>query len=242
MKGAYLGPKYDNQEIKAELISCGAKFLELSTDNLLKEVVNALVNEKAIGWMQGRMEFGPRALGARSIIADPRSSFMQKQLNIKVKYRESFRPFAPSVLREDVSEWFDHNVDSPYMLFVADIQKNKRRTMTVEEEELFGIDKLNVRRSLVPAITHIDYSSRIQTVHYETNPLYHSLISRFKDLTGCSLLINTSFNVRGEPIVCTTTDAFKCFMGTDLDVLAVGDFILYKEDQDESLSQAKSKL
>ncbi|MDC0087664.1 carbamoyltransferase [Amylibacter sp.] len=237
MKGAYLGPKYNNKEIKAELTSCGAKFVELSTDNLLKEVVNALVSEKAIGWMQGRMEFGPRALGARSIIADPRSPIMQKQLNIKVKYRESFRPFAPSVLREDVSEWFEHDVDSPYMLFVADVQKIKRRTMALEEEELFGIDKLNVCRSLVPAITHIDYSSRIQTVHYETNPLYHSLISRFKDLTGCSLLINTSFNVRGEPIVCTTKDAFKCFMGTDLDVLAVGDFILYKEDQDKALRE-----
>ena len=242
MKGAFLGPCYNNQEIKAELISCGAKFFELSTNSLLKEVVNALVGEKAIGWMQGRMEFGPRALGARSIIADPRSSRMQKQLNIKVKYRESFRPFAPSILREDVSEWFEHNDDSPYMLFVANIKKNKRRTMTTEEEQLFGIDKLNVPRSVVPAITHIDYSSRIQTVHYETNPLYHSLISKFKDTTGCSLLVNTSFNVRGEPIVCTTSDAFKCFMGTDLDILVIGNFILYKEDQDYTLRENYENL
>ena len=242
MKGAYLGPCYNNKEIKAELIKCGAKFVELSTDKLLEEVSYALANEKAVGWMHGRMEFGPRALGCRSIIADPRSVSMQKQLNIKVKYRESFRPFAPSVLREDVSEWFEHDVDSPYMLFVADIQKDKRRKMTEQEELLFGIDKLNVPRSLVPAITHVDYSARIQTVHYDTNPLYHNLISRFKNLTGCPLLVNTSFNVRGEPIVCTPTDAFKCFMGTDLDILSIGNFILHKEDQDASLMENYESL
>jgi len=242
MKGAYLGPCYNNKEIEAELIKCGAKFVELSTDILLEEVADALVNEKAVGWMHGRMEFGPRALGCRSIIADPRSVSMQKQLNIKVKYRESFRPFAPSVLREDVSEWFEHDADSPYMLFVADIQKDKRRKMTEQEEQLFGIDKLNVPRSLVPAITHVDYSARIQTVHYDTNPLYHDLISRFKNLTGCPLLVNTSFNVRGEPIVCTPTDAFKCFMGTDLDILSIGNFILHKEDQDASLMENYESL
>jgi carbamoyltransferase len=242
MKGAYLGPCYNNKEIEAELIKCGAKFVELNTDKLLEEVSYALANEKAVGWMHGRMEFGPRALGCRSIIADPRSVSMQKQLNIKVKYRESFRPFAPSVLREDVSEWFEHDVDSPYMLFVADIQKDKRRKMTEQEELLFGIDKLNVPRSLVPAITHVDYSARIQTVHYDTNPLYHKLISRFKNLTGCPLLVNTSFNVRGEPIVCTPTDAFKCFMGTDLDILSIGNFILHKEDQDASLMENYESL
>ena len=187
--------------------------------------------------MQGRMEFGPRALGGRSIIADPRSPKMQKQLNLKVKYRESFRPFAPSVLCEDVGEWFEHYIDSPYMLLVADVQKDKRRTMTVEEKALFGIEKLNVSRSSVPAITHIDYSARIQTVHTNTNPLYHALISNFKNMTGCPLIVNTSFNVRGEPIVCTPKDAFKCFMGTDLDVLALGNFLLIKEQQDKTLKK-----
>jgi len=237
MKGAYLGPEFTDNEIENELTNCGANFKKLSEAEMIDEVASALANEKAVGWMQGRMEFGPRALGGRSIIADPRSPVMQKQLNLKVKYRESFRPFAPSVLREDVSEWFEHDGDSPYMLLVADVQNDKRRTMTVEEEALFGIDKLNVPRSSVPAITHVDYSARIQTVHADTNPKYHAVISKFKDKTGCPLVVNTSFNVRGEPIICTPTDAFKCFMGTDLDVLAVGNYLLYKEHQDEALKE-----
>ena len=237
MKGSYLGPVFSDIEIEEELKSCGAVFKKYSEDELIKNVASALANEKAVGWMQGRMEFGPRALGGRSIIADPRSPKMQKQLNLKVKYRESFRPFAPSVLREDVGEWFEHYIDSPYMLLVADVQKDKRRTMTVEEKALFGIEKLNVSRSSVPAITHIDYSARIQTVHKDTNPLYHALISNFKNMTGCPLIVNTSFNVRGEPIVCTPKDAFKCFMGTDLDVLALGNFLLIKEQQDITLKK-----
>ena len=237
MKGAYLGPEFTDDEIEAELSACGARFKKLSESELIERVATALADEKAVGWMQGRMEFGPRALGGRSIIADPRSPVMQKQLNLKVKYRESFRPFAPSVLREDVGDWFEHDADSPYMLLVADVQKNKRRSMTAEEEALFGIDKLNVPRSSVPAITHVDYSARIQTVHGDTNPRYHSVISKFKEKTGCPLVVNTSFNVRGEPIICTPTDAFKCFMGTELDVLAVGDYLLLKEEQDEGLKE-----
>ena len=231
MKGAYLGPMFTDNEIEAELIECGATFTKLSEDELLDTVATALANEKAVGWMQGRMEFGPRALGGRSIIADPRSPIMQKQLNLKVKYRESFRPFAPSVLREDLSEWFEHDGDSPYMLLVADIKEDKRRAMTEEEDALFGIDKLNVTRSSVPAITHVDYSARIQTVHVDTNQRYHAVISKFKEKTGCPLVVNTSFNVRGEPIICTPTDAFKCFMGTEMDVLAVGNYVLYKKQQ-----------
>ena len=238
MKGAYLGPEFSDTEIEAELTACGAVFKKLSVNELIEEVSIALTKEKAVGWMQGRMEFGPRALGGRSIIADPRSSIMQKQLNLKVKYRESFRPFAPSVLREDVFEWFEHDADSPYMLLVADVKNDKRLAMTEEEEALFGIDKLNITRSSVPAITHIDYSARIQTVHKETNPLYHALISNFKDKTGCPILVNTSFNVRGEPIVCNTTDAFKCFMGTELDILAVGNFYLIKDDQKQGLKKS----
>ena len=237
MKGAYLGPEFTDDEIEAELSACGARFKKLSESELIEQVATALADEKAVGWMQGRMEFGPRALGGRSIISDPRSPVMQKQLNLKVKYRESFRPFAPSVLREDVGDWFEHDADSPYMLLVADVQKNKRRSMTAEEEALFGIDKLNVPRSSVPAITHVDYSARIQTVHGDTNPRYHSVISKFKEKTGCPLVVNTSFNVRGEPIICTPTDAFKCFMGTELDVLAVGDYLLLKEEQDEGLKE-----
>ena len=235
MKGAYLGPEFTEKEIEAELTACRAKFKKLSEAQMIEEVASALANEKAVGWMQGRMEFGPRALGGRSIIADPRSPMMQKQLNLKVKYRESFRPFAPSVLREDVGEWFEHDTDSPYMLLVADLQNNKRRAMTREEEVLFGIEKLNVPRSSVPAITHVDYSARIQTVHADTNPKYHAVISQFKEKTGCPLVVNTSFNVRGEPIICTPTDAFKCFMGTEMDILAVGNYMLYKEQQDEAL-------
>ena len=237
MKGAYLGPEFSDAEIGTELKACGAVFKKLSEDEMIEEVASALADEKAVGWMQGRMEFGPRALGGRSIIADPRSPVMQKQLNLKVKYRESFRPFAPSVLREDVSEWFEHDTDSPYMLLVADVQNDKRRAMTEEEEALFGIEKLNIPRSSVPAITHVDYSARIQTVHDDTNPKYHAVISKFKQITGCPLVVNTSFNVRGEPIVCTPTDAFKCFMGTEMDVLAVGNFVLYKEKQDEALKE-----
>jgi len=237
MKGAYLGPEFTDKEIEAELTACGAKFKKLSEAEMIEEVASALADEKAVGWMQGRMEFGPRALGGRSIIGDPRSPHMQKQLNLKVKYRESFRPFAPSVLSEDVGEWFQHDTDSPYMLLVADVQNDKRRAMTKEEDALFGIDKLNVPRSSVPAITHVDYSARIQTVHEDTNPKYHAVISKFKEKTGCPLVVNTSFNVRGEPIICTPTDAFKCFMGTEMDVLAVGNYLLYKEHQDEALKE-----
>ena len=237
MQGSYLGPEFSDKEIALELESCGAIFTKFSEEDLIENVAVALADEKAIGWMQGRMEFGPRALGSRSIIADPRSSIMQKELNLKVKYRESFRPFAPSVLREDVGEWFEHDTDSPYMLFVADIQKDRRRVMTLEEEALFGVEKLNVSRSVVPAITHVDYSARIQTVHFDTNPRFHSIISKFKDKTGCPLVVNTSFNVRGEPIVCTPTDAFKCFMGTELDLLAIGNYLLKKDEQKESLKE-----
>ncbi len=237
MKGAYLGPDFEDKEIESTLKACGAIYKKLEEEDLIEMVAAALADKKAIGWMQGRMEFGPRALGSRSIIADPRSKIMQKQLNIKVKYRESFRPFAPSVLREHVNDWFDHDADSPYMLIVADVQKDKRLAMTPDEEKLFGIDKLNVPRSSVPAITHIDYSARIQTVHVDTNPKYHALISKFKEKTGCPLVVNTSFNVRGEPIVCSPMDAFKCFMGTELDILAIGNYLLIKEDQNEALKE-----
>ena len=237
MKGAYLGPEFTDAEVEAELTACGATFKKLSEDKLIDTVATALAGEKAVGWMQGRMEFGPRALGGRSIIADPRSPIMQKQLNLKVKYRESFRPFAPSVLREDVSEWFEHEADSPYMLLVADVREDKRRSMTNEEKALFGVDKLNVPRSSVPAITHVDYSARIQTVHADTNPRYHAVISKFKEKTGCPIVVNTSFNVRGEPIICTPTDAFRCFMGTEMDVLSIGSYILFKEEQDQTLKE-----
>ena len=235
MKGSYLGPEFSNTEIEAELNACGAVYEKRSENEIIDEVAKTLSNEKAVGWMQGRMEFGPRALGGRSIIADPRSPEMQKQLNIKVKYRESFRPFAPSILREDVSEWFEHDTDSPYMLLVANVNKDKRLAMTEKEKALFGIDKLNVPRSSVPAITHIDNSARIQTVHKDTNPRYHAVISKFKEKTGCPIVVNTSFNVRGEPIICSPTDAFKCFMGTDLDVLVIGTYLLIKEEQDKNL-------
>ena len=237
MKGAYLGPEFTDPEIETELIECGATFKKLTEKELIDTVAAALADEKAVGWMQGRMEFGPRALGGRSIIADPRSPIMQKQLNLKVKYRESFRPFAPSILCEDVNEWFEHEIDSPYMLIVADVVEDKRLKMSKKEEELFGIDKLNVPRSSVPAITHVDYSARIQTVHSDTNPRYHSVISKFKEKTGCPLVVNTSFNVRGEPIICTPTDAFRCFMGTEIDLLAIGNFVLYKEKQNKMLKE-----
>ena len=231
MKGSYLGCEFDQQQIEKELNSLGANFQTFEYDNLIDETAEFLANEKAIGWFQGRMEFGPRALGGRSILGDPRSNKMQKNLNLKVKYRESFRPFAPSVLKEDANTWFDINVDSPYMLLVADINPNKKIEMTSEQEKLFGIDKLNIKRSEIPAITHVDYSARIQTVTKNTNPRYYDLISKFKKKTGCPLIINTSFNVRGEPIVNTPTDAFNCFMGTELDYLVIGNCILDKLKQ-----------
>jgi len=242
MNGSFLGPDFSADEIEDELIANGAKFKKLSDDALIDAVSNALANEKAVGWMQGRMEFGPRSLGGRSIIADPRSPVMQKQLNLKVKYRESFRPFAPSVLCRDAGEWFEHTTDSQYMLLVAKINKEKRLKISNEEEALFGIAKLNVARSTVPAITHVDYSARIQTVHADTNPRYHALISAFKEITGCPMVVNTSFNVRGEPIVCSPSDAFKCFMGTELDILAIGNFLLVKEDQNKDLKKSYEAL
>jgi carbamoyltransferase len=235
MKGSYLGPQYDQADIEKRLIAAGAVFKTVTDDEMINLTAEALTQGKAVGWHQGRMEFGPRSLGGRSIIADPRSETVQKQLNLKVKYRESFRPFAPSVLREDVSEWFDIQSDSPYMLLVANVAKSKQWSMTPEQEKLFGIDKLNVPRSEIPAVTHVDYSARIQTVHKETNPKYHQLISKFKELTGCPVLVNTSFNVRGEPIVCTPEDAFNCLMGTGIELLVVGNSIMRKEDQDERL-------
>jgi len=235
MQGSYLGPSYEQVSIESELSTCGAKFDTVTEDEMIEQTAQALADENAIGWFQGRMEFGPRSLGGRSILGDPRSEKMQKTLNLKVKYRESFRPFAPSVLREDVSDWFEADYDSPYMLLVDDVKKDKRIQMTSEEKSLFGIDKLNVKRSSIPAVTHVDYSARIQTVHKQTNPKYHALITKFKEKTGCSVVVNTSFNVRGEPIVCTPEDAFKCFMGTELDLLVVGNCILRKERQDEVL-------
>tara|TARA_Y100000590_G_scaffold396621_1_gene477469 strand:- start:4444 stop:6279 length:1836 start_codon:yes stop_codon:yes gene_type:complete len=238
MRGAFLGPEYYHEEIENSLLKCGAKFEILDDDSIIKTTVKALVEGKAVGWFQGRMEFGPRALGARSIIADPRSEKMQKTLNLKVKYRESFRPFAPSILREDLNEWFDFDYDSPYMLLVSDVKKNIRYELNEAEKKLFGIDKLNIKRSKIPAVTHVDYSARIQTVHRDTNPKYHSLISRFKEITGCPILVNTSFNVRGEPIVCTPADAFKCFMGTQLDALVIGNYFLIKEEQKNELIES----
>jgi carbamoyltransferase len=204
---------------------------------LLIATVDAMLQEKVVGWFQGRMEFGPRALGARSILGDPRSPRMQKMMNLKIKYRESFRPFAPSILREDVSGWFDLDEDSPYMLVVADVCKERRKEMSEYEKSLFGIDKLNIARSDIPAVTHVDYSARIQTVHKETNPRYHALLTKFKERTGCPVLVNTSFNVRGEPIVCTPENAFRCFMGTEMDILVCGNCFLDKSNQDDSLKR-----
>jgi carbamoyltransferase len=235
MAGSYLGPEFDDGETQTRLKAAGARYAVLPRDQLLERTAHALADGKAVGWFQGRMEFGPRALGNRSILADPRDPQMQKKLNLKVKYRESFRPFAPSVLREHVSEWLDIDVDSPYMLMVAPVHERHRREMTGEEQRLFGIDKLNVPRSSVPAVTHVDYSARVQTVHRETNPLYHDLIGRFHELTGCPVLVNTSFNVRSEPIVCTPEDAFRCFMGSEIDVLAAGSCYLIKDEQDPAL-------
>ena len=235
MQGSYLGPSFAQNDIEERLKKVGAKFETFDITEVIQKTADALSNERAIGWMQGRMEFGPRALGGRSIIADPRSARMQKTLNLKVKYRESFRPFAPSVLAEDVSDWFDIDCTSPYMLFVADIVTKRQRQMSDDERSLFGIEKLNIPRSDIPAVTHVDYSARIQTVHAQTNSSYHALISEFKKITECSVLVNTSFNVRGEPIVCTPEDAFRCFMGTELDNLVIGNCFLRKEDQDENL-------
>ena len=235
MNGSYLGPDYDDAEIAARLTRAGAKFTRVDDAALIEHVAQALASEKAIGWFQGRMEFGPRSLGNRSILGDARSPSMQKTLNLKIKYRESFRPFAPSVLREDVADWFDMDCDSPYMLLVADVHKKRQRAMSDDESKLFGIDKLNIVRSEIPAVTHVDYSARVQTVDRVINPRYHALLTRFKELTGCPVLANTSFNVRGEPIVCTPEDAFRCFMGTELDLLAIGNCLLVKEEQDPAL-------
>jgi carbamoyltransferase len=235
MAGAYLGPGFTDEEVSSRLAAIGARFSSIAANELIYDTARAMADGKAVGWMQGRMEFGPRALGNRSILGDPRSPSMQKMLNLKVKYRESFRPFAPSVLREDVATWFDLDDDSPYMLLVAHVRAEHRRQMSTEERALFGIDKLNVPRSVIPAVTHVDYSARVQTVHVDTNPRYHALISAFKELTGCGVLVNTSFNVRGEPIVWTPEQAFHCFMGSDIDVLAVGNCYLRKEEQDTAL-------
>ena len=235
MKGSYLGPSYSNNHIETELKKLKANYKKLDDKNICKIVAEKIADSKTVGWFQGRMEFGPRALGARSILADPRSEKMQKELNMKVKFRESFRPFAPSVLNEQVGKWFEINNNSPYMLLVANIKKNLRIPMTSDQEKLFGIEKLNIKRSNIPAITHVDYSARIQTVHKETNPKYYELIENFASLTGFPVIVNTSFNIRGEPIVCKVEEAFKCFMGTNLDVLVCENFILEKNEQDQSL-------
>ena len=241
MKGSYLGNEFNQDQIEKELKSIGANFETTSYENLIEKTSDYLSNEKAVGWFQGRMEFGPRALGGRSILGDPRSDKMQKNLNLKVKYRESFRPFAPSIIKEDLSNWFDLNVDSPYMLLVANINSKKKIEMTKEQKKLFGIDKLNIKRSEIPAVTHVDYSARIQTVSEKTNKPYYDLISKFKEKTGCPVIVNTSFNVRGEPIVNTPTDAFNCFMGTELDYLIIGNCILDKNKQDSNLKKDYTK-
>ncbi len=237
MKGSYLGPEYSQKQIEGELKKSGAKYKILSEEEILDKTADDLSKGEAIGWFQGRMEFGPRALGGRSILGDPRSSEMQKNLNLKVKYRESFRPFAPSVLKDDLGDWFDISVDSPYMLMVANINKDKIIEMNEEQKKLFGIDKLNIKRSEIPAVTHVDYSARIQTVHENTNEKYFKLIKKFKEKTGCPVIVNTSFNVRGEPIVNTPLDAFNCFMGTDLEKLVIGNCYLDKADQLTSLKK-----
>ena len=237
MRGSYLGPSYSNENIEKSLKQIGAKYEFIEDEILIDKVADDLSKGNAIGWFQGRMEFGPRALGGRSILGDPRSETMQKNLNLKVKYRESFRPFAPSVLREDVNKWFDLNNDSPYMLIVSDVSKDKQNQMSEDEKRLFGIDKLNIKRSEIPAVTHVDYSARIQTVHKETNKMYYNLIKKFKEITNCPVIVNTSFNVRGEPIVNSPEDAFNCFMGTELDNLVIGNYYLQKNKQDSSLKK-----
>lgn len=237
MKGSYLGPSFKNSSIEKKLISLNAIFKKYSEEELINILADELSVEKTVGWFQGRMEFGPRALGARSILADPRSEKMQRELNLKVKFRESFRPFAPSVLSEDTNNWFDLKESSPYMLLVADIKKNIQIPMTSDQELLFGIEKLNIKRSEIPAVTHVNYSARIQTVHQATNPRYYKLIKKFKEKTGCPVLVNTSFNIRGEPIVCSVQDAFRCFMGTNLDILVIENFVLLKSEQKKSLKE-----
>ena len=237
MKGSYLGPEYSDTEIQERLTAAGAKFETFDETTMITKTAESLADHNAIGWFQGRMEFGPRALGGRSILGDPRSPEMQKTLNLKIKYRESFRPFAPSVRREDVADWFEMETDSPYMLLVAEVAKKRQKKMSQAEQALFGIEKLNIIRSEIPAVTHVDYSARVQTVSANTNPKYHALLTKFNELTGCPVVANTSFNVRGEPIVCTPEDAFRCFMGSEMEVLTIGNQILYKEDQDPALAQ-----
>ena len=241
MRGSYLGPEFTQNQIEEELNSIGAIYESVNYEKLINLTSEYLSNEKAIGWFQGRMEFGPRALGGRSILGDPRSEKMQKNLNLKVKYRESFRPFAPSILREDLSNWFKLNVESPYMLLVAEIKSDKKIEMTEKQKQLFGIDKLNIKRSEIPAVTHVDHSARIQTVTQKNNKAYYDLISKFKEITGCPVIVNTSFNVRGEPIVNTPIDAFNCFMGTELDYLVIGNCILDKNKQDPILKKDYTK-
>jgi carbamoyltransferase len=237
MHGSLLGPSYSQLDIERRLTAAGAHFSVVGEGDMVEQAADALAKQQAVGWFQGRLEFGPRALGARSILGDPRSPTMQRNLNLKIKYRESFRPFAPAVLREDVAEWFEFDSDSPYMLIVADVRKDRRCSMTPEQQALFGIEKLNLVRSEIPAVTHVDYSARIQTVHANTNPLFYRLLKRFKEKTGCPVLVNTSFNVRGEPIVCTPEDAFGCFMGNELDLLVIGNCVLHKTAQDHRLKR-----
>tara|TARA_B100000795_G_scaffold130688_1_gene97513 strand:+ start:1362 stop:3194 length:1833 start_codon:yes stop_codon:yes gene_type:complete len=242
MKGSYLGPSFDDDTIESKLNSLEAKYTKMSEKDMTDTIAKELSNQKIVGWFQGRMEFGPRALGSRSIIADPKSKNMQKDLNIKVKFRESFRPFAPSVLIDEAKNWFDLETESPYMLLVTNIKKKHQIEMTKENKLLFGIDKLNISRSSIPAVTHIDYSARVQTVHKETNYKYYDLIKRFKDLTGCPILVNTSFNVRGEPIVCSIEDAYNCFIGTNIDILVCNNFVLYREDQKKKVKSYHQKF
>jgi carbamoyltransferase len=238
MQGACLGPEYSQPDIEARLTKAGAQFTVLADDALINDTATGLSEGKSIGWFQGRMEFGPRALGNRSILGDARSPSMQKTLNQRIKFRESFRPFAPSVLREDVADWFDLDTDSPYMMLVAGVKDSRRKEMTDDEKDKFGIDKLNVTRSEIPAVTHVDYSARVQTVHRQTNPRYHALISRFKEISGCPVIVNTSFNIRDEPIVASPEDAWRCFMGTELEILVIGNCFLRKEDQNPALKFA----
>ena len=237
MKGSFLGPSYQNNEIENTLNKLNANFQKFSSEEVTSITAKELANNNTVGWFQGKMEFGPRALGGRSILADPRSNKTQKELNLKIKFRESFRPFAPSILKEDLNEWFEINCESPYMLLVADVKKDKQVRMTEKEEKLFGIDKLNIKRSEIPAVTHVDYSARIQTVDKLNNIKYYNLLNEFKKITNCPILVNTSFNVRGEPIVCTIEDAYKCFMGTNLDILVIENFIMYKSNQVEKFDE-----
>ncbi len=231
MKGSYLGPKFTDDDVEKELKKLDAKYKKINKNEIISLTANEISKNKIVGWFQGRMEFGPRALGARSILADPRSRNMQKELNLKIKFRESFRPFAPSIMREDVYDWFELNYDSPYMLLVSEVKKSKQIEMSDDTKKLFGIEKLNIPRSSIPAVTHVDYSARIQTVHKDTNPMFHNLLKEFKKITNLPVLVNTSFNVRGEPIVCSVADAYNCFMGTNLDILVIENFVLFKKDQ-----------